>query len=152
MATKKAAKKAAKKSAKAAPKKIARQKTLPGMADRKIQAIENRALSYVEVRDARMELSQQEVKEKKFLMELLHKHGIKKYKRGNIDIELVVEKEKIKVKVKNTSEGDDAEEANDAETNLESGADQDGEEEAFEDEETERPEEEEEFAGEVAEG
>lgn len=108
-------KKAAKKSAKAAPKKIARQKNLPGMTDRKIQGIENAALRYVEVRDARMELSQQEIKEKGLLMDLLHKHKIKKYKRGNIDIELVVEKEKVRVRVKNDSSDDDLEAGNDAE-------------------------------------
>jgi hypothetical protein len=110
-----ATKKAAKKSAKAAPKKIARQKNLPGMTDRKIQGIENAALRYVEVRDARMELSQQEIKEKGLLMDLLHKHKIKKYKRGNIDIELVVEKEKVRVRVKNDSSDDDLEAGNDAE-------------------------------------
>jgi len=41
--------------------KIARQKDLPGMEDRKITAIENAAQDYAEIRDQRQELTTQEV-------------------------------------------------------------------------------------------
>jgi hypothetical protein len=120
MATKKKAKKKAspkpKAKAKPAPKRAAavkkgpRQAALPGMEDRGIQAIDDAALSYVEVRDQRIALQTGEGGEtelKKKLMDLMHKSGKKSYKHGNISIEIVPEGEKIKVKVKAESTSDE---------------------------------------------
>ena len=80
--------------------KIARQKALPGMEDRKIERLENAALKYAEVRDARMELSKEEVKYKTKVAEIMHAEGKKEYKHGNVSIVLIPEGEKVKVRVK----------------------------------------------------
>jgi tryptophanyl-tRNA synthetase len=96
-------------------KKIARQKTLPTMKDRKIEALEDAALAYAEVRDERMELSKSEVDKKSDLMALMHQHKKKSYHRGNIHIDLIVEKEKIRVKVKATDLDDEVEHEEDEE-------------------------------------
>lgn len=58
-----------------AKKKIARQKDLPGMEDRKITAIENAAQDYAEIRDQRQELTTQEVELKTKLLKLMHTNG-----------------------------------------------------------------------------
>jgi len=79
--------------------KIARQKRLPGMENSKIAAIENAALNYVEGRDARMAATEEEVALKQTLIETMHKCGKAVYRRGNISVKLVVEKEGVKVKV-----------------------------------------------------
>jgi hypothetical protein len=99
MAKKKAAVKAAKQSS-----KIARQKALPGMENAKIASIENAALDYVEIRDARQKLTIQEVDLKTKLIGLMHKAGKTEYVRGPITIKLVVEKEKVKVRVRDEDE------------------------------------------------
>jgi hypothetical protein len=103
------AKKAAKKSAKKSPpiEKKPRQKSLPGMQDRKIKALEDAAHDYADARDARMELSRTEIEHKDRLLKLMHKHNKKSYTSGNLSIELVVEKEKLKVKIKKASDGDE---------------------------------------------
>ena len=80
-------------------KKIPRQKSLPGMGDAKIAAIENLAFDYAEIRDERQALTSREVELKTKLIEAMHKAGKTEYKRGNISVSLTVEKEKIKVKV-----------------------------------------------------
>jgi tryptophanyl-tRNA synthetase len=87
--------------------KIAKQKTLPTMTDRKIEALEDAALAYAEVRDERIELSKSEIDKKSDLMALMHQHKKKSYHRGNIHIDLIVEKEKIKVKIKSQSDDSD---------------------------------------------
>lgn len=122
-----------KKAKKSAVKKIARQKSLPGMSDRKVAAIENLALDYAEIRDQRMELSKQEVELKTKLIDLMHAQKRKTYQRGNINIELVVEAEKIKVRVKSVEDEAPPEEE---ETPDEPDTSEDVEEE----EETEEPE------------
>ena len=83
-------------------KKLPRQTTLAGMEDKVIEAIDDAALSYVEVRDQRIALQSGddgEKAQKQRLMDLMHAHKKKSYKHGNISIEIVPEAEKIKVKV-----------------------------------------------------
>ena len=91
--------------------KIARQKDLPGMEDRKIAALENAAQDYAEIRDQRQGLSQKEVELKGNLLTLMHKLDKTEYHRGNVSISVIVEKEKVKVRIKSAStETEDEEE------------------------------------------
>ena len=99
MATKTAAKKAAKE-----VKKGPRQQRLPEMEDSVIQAIEDKALEYAEVRDERMGLSRKEVELKGQLRDLMKANKKKTYHRGPISIDITYEQEKIKVKIKNAAE------------------------------------------------
>jgi hypothetical protein len=82
------------------PKKIPRQKSLPGMENTKIAAIENVAFDYAEIRDQRQALTVQEVDLKSKLIDLMHKAGKTEYKRNGISVKLVPEAETVKVRVK----------------------------------------------------
>ncbi len=106
--TKKTAKKKAVKP-KPVAKKGPRQKSLPGMEDRAISALQNAALSYAEARDARVACSSVKVERKKQLLGLMHAHKKKRYQHGNVFIEIVPEGEKLKVKI--LKDGEDAPEA-----------------------------------------
>jgi len=87
-----------------AKKTIPRQTSLPGMGDNKIQAIENAAMDYAEIRDQRQELTTQEIDLKKRLLDLMHKEGKTEYKRDGISVKIVVEEETVKVRVKEESD------------------------------------------------
>ena len=95
MATKKAAKKQVPE-----VKKGARQQSLPEMGDARIEVLEDKALEYAEVRDARISLSQKEGELKGQLLDLMKGQKREHYHRGAIKIDIVHEKENIKVKVK----------------------------------------------------
>lgn len=82
------------------PKKGPRQADLPGMEDRAIQALDDSALSYAEIRDARMKLSLEETEAKTVLLGLMHANKKSSYTHSNIHIEIVPEGEKLKVKIK----------------------------------------------------
>lgn len=119
MATKKkSAKKAAKsnmgyanpskkKAAKKAVKKIARQENLPGMEDKAIKPLENKAFQYAGVRDERIGLSKQEGELKQELLGLMKKYEKTEYRHGTISITLVHEKENVRVKIKAAGEDDE---------------------------------------------
>lgn len=77
-----------------------RQTTLPGMADRKIAALENAALHYADVRDERMRWTKQEVDAKKEVQRLMHEQNRERYERDGIEIELVPEGENVRVRVR----------------------------------------------------
>ena len=96
-------KSAAKKPAKEV-KKGPRQQRLPEMEDSKISVLEDCALSYAEARDERMGLSQREVELKGKLLDLMKAEKKEHYKRGNIKIDIVHEKENVKVKIKAATE------------------------------------------------
>jgi hypothetical protein len=100
----KKAKKAAKRSAPPKKHRIPRQEVLPGVGDAKIQAIENAAYDYAELRDQRQELTRQEVDLKKKLIDLMHKKELTEYKRNGITVKLVVEEESVKVRVKDSED------------------------------------------------
>ena len=87
-------------------KRIPRQKSLPGMGDAKIAAIENAALDYAEIRDKRQALSADESSLKKELLNLMHKQGKTEYKRNGISVKVVIEEETVKVRVKEEGELD----------------------------------------------
>lgn len=82
------------------PAKIAVQPQFPTMDDAKIKEIETAALAYAEGRDARMAATEEEVRLKGQIIDAMHKHDKKEYRRGNIYIKLLIEKEKVKVKIK----------------------------------------------------
>lgn len=86
--------------------RIPRQKSLPGMGDAKIAAIENAALDYAEIRDKRQVLTAEESSLKKELLALMHKAGKTEYKRNGISVKVVLEEENVKVRVKEDGELD----------------------------------------------
>jgi len=109
-AAKTKAKKAAPKPKKApvAKHKIARQKSLPGMEDTRIKAIEEVALDYVDMRDERQRIGTDEVRLKTRLLELMHKEKKTEYHRGTVHITVKPEGEKITVRIKSEASPDEA--------------------------------------------
>jgi hypothetical protein len=89
--------------------KKARQKPLPGMEQRVIQDLQDAALSYAEVRDERMALSQREGELKKDLLKLMHKYKKKEYSYEGVTVTLVMEEETVKVRVRAPKEDDEEE-------------------------------------------
>ena len=88
------AKKAAKE--KTAPKTKPRQAEL--IPDSRIVELEHAAESYAEIRDQRIALNQAESQLKTKLLGLMKKHKKRHYQRGNLEIEIIVEAEKVKVR------------------------------------------------------
>lgn len=132
----------------AAKKKAAkkgRQKRLPGMADAKLEALHDAALSYAEVRDQRQALTKQEVDLKGSLLTLMHKHKKDHYEYKGVTVDLVAEKETVKVRVKKAQADEDTLE----EVYAKGEAEQEPEESELEEVE---PEESEEDFAEVTEG
>lgn len=84
--------------------KIPRQRSIPGIEDARIAAIEKRAWDYAELRDQRLALLESEVEVKKKLIEAMHKAGKEEYKRNGITVQLTVEKEGVKVRLKSEEE------------------------------------------------
>jgi IMP dehydrogenase/GMP reductase len=87
-------------------KKGPRQQPLPEMGDAKVEVLEDKALEYAEVRDARIGLSQKEGELKGQLLDLMKAQKREHYHRGAIKIDIVHEKENIKVKVKAADDED----------------------------------------------
>jgi hypothetical protein len=85
---------------KAKPEAVA----LPGMEDREITELKNAAIHYADIRDERMDLTQEEAKLKQHLLALMHKHKKESYEYDGISITVVHEEETVKVKVKRESE------------------------------------------------
>ena len=95
------------KKAKAAKKP--RQKRLPGMQDAKIEALQQTALDYAEIRDQRQELTTQEVSLKDRLLKLMHKYKKENYVYQGVTVTLVHEDESVKVRIKHPEEAADLE-------------------------------------------
>ena len=76
-----------------------KQARLPQMDDPVIEEIEAAAEKYVDIRDQRMALTDQEVDRKGLLLTLMKRHDKTHYKRNGVEVSVVVEKEKVKVKV-----------------------------------------------------
>lgn len=81
------------------PTPTPRQKSLPGMQDRRIAALEDAALKYADIRDMRMGWSRREVEAKKKVQDLMHEQNRTHYERGYIEIDLVPEDERVRVRV-----------------------------------------------------
>lgn len=97
-------KKAAPKKATPPRKSAPRTPRLPGMEDAKIEALEQVALDYAEIRDERMKLSSQEIDLKGKIIDLMHANKKTAYTYDNVSIVLTVEKEKVKVKIAKESD------------------------------------------------
>jgi hypothetical protein len=85
------------------------------MEDAQIEALQEAALDYAQIRDERMKLSSQEIELKGQIIDLMHANKKTTYTYDNVTITLTVEKEKVKVKI--AKDGDDAGEAVDVEVN-----------------------------------
>lgn len=80
---------------------------LPGMEDHAIPELENLAHDYADIRDRRMELTDQEHTLKINAVRLMHKHGKTIYQHDGVTITLVQGDEDVKVRVKKTADDDD---------------------------------------------
>ena len=81
------------------PLKVAKQGDLPGMEDKHLADLEDGARQYAAVRDQRMRLTEREVELKDALLSLMHKHKKTTYKCEDIEIRIVVTKEKVNVRI-----------------------------------------------------
>lgn len=94
-----------KKQAKATGKKP-KTMDLPGMEERRIAELHKAAESYVDIRDRRMSLTEQEVEAKQEVLSLMKKHGKETYNYHDADagttteIKIIHEQETVKVKIK----------------------------------------------------
>jgi hypothetical protein len=81
---------------------------LPGMEDRKLTDLHEKALEYAAVRDERMVLTKKESELKAELIPLMQKYGKDKYCIEGVEIELQPGEPSIKVKVTkdDTEEGE----------------------------------------------
>ena len=108
-----------------------RQQDLPGTENRAIRPLEALAAEYVDIRDQRMALTEQESPLRERLLKLMKKLGRETYRRDGILIEIVHEKEKVRVKIKKAGSGDDA----DADSSEESDRDEESDEDPEDDQE-----------------
>jgi hypothetical protein len=76
-----------------------KQADLPGMEDAAIQDLESLAEEYVDRRDKRMKLLEQEVELKNDLLKAMKRHRKDTYRHNGVSIEIVPEGEHVKVKV-----------------------------------------------------
>ena len=79
---------------------------LPGMEDRAIKALEEPALEYAEIRDARMDLNRREVDLKKRLRGEMKRLNRTRYEHEGIVIELIPPgtEEDVKVRIRKQAE------------------------------------------------
>lgn len=83
------------------------EQSLPGMEDRKIEALQDAALSYAKIRDKRQKLTLQEVELKTDLLKLMKKHKKTEYDYEDVHIEIVTEDEHVKVRIKKAKEDEE---------------------------------------------
>lgn len=76
-----------------------RQGSLPGMEQRGIPELESAAENYVNVRDRRMRLTEEEVEAKSQVLFLMHKHERQNYRHDDFLIMVIPGEENVKVKV-----------------------------------------------------
>ena len=75
-----------------------KQTRLPGMADPKLLDLHKAAEEYVEVRDHRMQLTEEEVELNANVLQLMKKYDKQKYVCDDVEIRVVHTDEKVKVK------------------------------------------------------
>ncbi len=88
-------------------KSVAEQQDLPGTEEfkpKRDKAIHEAAEKYAVARDARMAATEEEVKCKQFLIELMQKKDVTEYRFGNVEVELVPSEIKLKVRIKEDEE------------------------------------------------
>jgi hypothetical protein len=86
---------------------MARQKDLPGMTDRKIKDLHEKAEEYADVRDQRQALTPKEVALKAELLSLMKKHKLDKYAYNGVEVERITEEETVKVRIRKPDAGGD---------------------------------------------
>jgi hypothetical protein len=67
--------------------------------DRPIKALENVAVDYAEIRDRRMELTEEEATLKRKALALMHKFGKTEYRHGDVSIKVIDGEEKVRVRI-----------------------------------------------------
>ena len=82
-----------------ANKKRGKTKRLPGMEDAEIEALEDAAKEYANVRDDRMNLTREESGLKETLLELMKKHKKEVYRHDGVEVKIVHEEETVRVKI-----------------------------------------------------
>lgn len=78
---------------------MANQNDLPGMSDRKIEALQDAAEEYAKKRDRRMKLLAEEVELKGELLKLMKRHKKEEYVYDGITISIVPGEETVKVRI-----------------------------------------------------
>jgi hypothetical protein len=74
------------------------------MEDPEIEELESAAEAYVDVRDQRMRLTEQEVPLRDKLLELMDKHSKQQYIHSGIEIKVVAKDRKVRVRIKKDRE------------------------------------------------
>jgi hypothetical protein len=82
-----------------ANKKRGKTTRLPGMEDAEIEALEDAAKEYANVRDDRMNLTREESSLKETLLELMKKHKKEVYRHDGVEVKIVHEEETVRVKI-----------------------------------------------------
>ena len=76
-----------------------KQKTLPGMEDRRVVGIERLALRCAEITDERAKLAEEESGLKTALLAEMKKAARKVYRHGSLEVSVVPKDEKVRVRV-----------------------------------------------------
>lgn len=75
------------------------QKSLPGMQDREIEALQKGARRYAAIRDQRMALTEKEVELRDELLGMMKQRHKIHYLYEGVEITVVAEREKVKVRI-----------------------------------------------------
>lgn len=94
---------------------MARTKPLPGMEEQIDSELETLAENYVEKRDARMALTEEECDSRDVLIAAMKERKRKIYKHGDLTIEVLSGKDKVKVRKKDKEAVSEDPEASSAE-------------------------------------
>lgn len=80
------------------------QQNLPGLEEREIQELEDKAYEYKKIRDKRQDLTRREVEFKTDLLVLMKKYKKRDYDHDGVEIHVVTEQETVKVTIHEESE------------------------------------------------
>jgi hypothetical protein len=79
---------------------MAKNRRLPGVSDAEIEALQDKAREYADIRDQRQALTTQEVNLKGELLKLMKKHHKEEYEYEDVQVKLVHEEETVKVRIR----------------------------------------------------
>jgi hypothetical protein len=80
---------------------------LPGMEDHAIKPLEDLAINYAEIRDARIDLNEREHVLKLAAIKLMKRYEKTVYRHNGVEITVIPGEDDVKVKVKRTRDDDD---------------------------------------------
>ena len=89
------------------PRRRPRPTPLPGLEDTAIQALDDAALMYAELRDERLELGVREAAHKARALALMKKHGRTSYRHAGVEISVIAGADELRVKIKRAEDDDD---------------------------------------------